>query len=580
MTKRAKSAAFVAKLAAILLFCAVFLTACGGEDDAPPVADDYSSDATHAEADTQEQTPDGTADSTLALSGQAEAAKPRTAQNTAQTSVDTEIQQLAAPRSPWPMAHSPYADRPILRIEIAYVSDILMDDFDYVHHFDYSVVRAARGCTYDAQSGYSFVIWANQPLAGLDVMLLGAYSTNPGGRNFYVPFQSFSAVAALQVREALVISNFAGFGRPSLSGINFTDVAGINHHFSIFHNPISSHFRGHLHLDEFELRNEEWLIGLRPWWERDLLTETARRFTLPLQNRFDITSAIETPCDVRRAELLSQAGISEYGWQVTADFLADFDSLFTQVGFPLIEWDFDWRIARIVEGYYTWESWSAEADTGIRPEIIFVNSYIYGHEPGFFDRNGNRIADVPWLTLIHETYWHFADHFSLFDFNGSGIPDIIIHFRQTFTGQGYAGFHQILRYIDGEFVILEPHFEGDSIWMGLSTWHRLFVDKNGRIITLLDDMKSGFQYNILEIVGNKATFRVLPLPRFDGWYRYWQNHHWFLWETVPRHYRENVLVGSWLDNNPTIFGTDIAITPLDPFRDLGAELIEYLRYTR
>lgn len=96
--------------------------------------------------------------------------------------------------------------------------------------------------------------------------------------------------------------------------------------------------------------------------------------------------------------------------------------------------------------------------TGEIPEIyIAILEDQPGTGQGFFTREGNQITEAPWLLV--ETFqgsdliWtelRYANDFRLFDFNGNGIPDILVHFNQIFEG-GYAGVYRIFRYIDGEY---------------------------------------------------------------------------------------------------------------------------------
>jgi len=399
------------------------------------------------------------------------------------------------------------------------------------------------------------------------VMTLGVIELN-GASRVHVPFDSFSIAAEVQVHEGLVINNYTGLGTAGWSGISFVDEYDVRRYFSIHYWPSS----GDLRIREFENRSYLWPEGRLPWWTwvqgandiEPYLFNWSRDYWLNPRRDFD------APCYDRRAELLEQAGISEYGWQVAADFLRGFDSLFTTVGFPRVTWDRESGAARM-EGYH---AWFGEIDPDVRPEIVFFSSYIADHDVGFFDRDGNQITGVPWLGE-----WHYANYFSLFDFNSSGIPDILVHYHQTFEGS-YGGFYRIFRYIDGKFAALEmtTYFDGEPFhrWLSFNSIHDLFLDETGRIITLLESELVGFEITHLVLTDNRAEFHHLLDWAYFDWYE-WQEHHWRLTEDTPF---GRILIDDWLANNPTIFGTDIRITPLDPFYDLGAELMAYLQYTR
>jgi len=199
-----------------------------------------------------------------------------------------------------------------------------------------------------------------------------------------------------------------------------------------------------------------------------------------------VSQELVMPNAQRRAELLAQSGISEYGWQVAIDFLCDFDSLLTPV----------WRENHFFGSFHRWANiddwrWVMTYERQ-RVEISFIDgsgaAEFQPEQKGFFDGQGNLIEEAPWMyTQRHEWENHlgelvvsysfnYADYFSLFDFDGSGIPDIIMHFRQTFEGD-YGGFNSIFRYIDGEYVMLDMdsfYTDGtDRQWVHFGSSHDL-----------------------------------------------------------------------------------------------------------
>ena len=266
------------------------------------------------------------------------------------------------------------------------------------------------------------------------------------------------------------------------------------------------------------------------------------------------TEESSIPC---RDDLLASAGISEYGWQAVSGFLRDFTSIFTGVN-----------------GFYTANRIS---------EIYFTSAY--HSQYAFFDRYGNAITDAPWVyTQRFEDYrngeycvsfsHHYASYFSLFDFDKTGIPDIIIHFRQTFDGC-YGGFYRIFRYENGAYRMLEmAAFSNNEQldWVSFGSIHELYIDDGGRIITFISCPLNDNAYNHL-LLGSRAEFHRLIVPDIHFIWEDWEAHHWEEWERTPYGYK---LISSWRDYNPTIFGTDIGLMPLIPFVDLGAELYAYL----
>jgi len=292
-----------------------------------------------------------------------------------------------------------------------------------------------------------------------------------------------------------------------------------------------------------------------------------------------------------RTVLLEQSGISQYGWQVAADFLSGFTSLFAGVFRVETTWDNEKRIAAPTGYFWRWDSVNQRSvTTDEQPEISFLSTN-GGQREGFFDRYGNRIYDAPWAYIqLFDGFYdhqgepvifyshHYANYFSLFDFDNDGIPDIIIHFRQTFDGC-YGGFYRIFRYIDGEYRMLKMAAFTDNgeqlSWTNFGTNHLLFADANGRIITFIDSELGGMEYSHLVFTNNRADFYRIPFA--DHSWEEWKEHHWQVWEQTP-YGRE--LKDSWVLHNPTIFGTDISITPLHPFADLGVELYTYLQHRR
>ena len=266
--------------------------------------------------------------------------------------------------------------------------------------------------------------------------------------------------------------------------------------------------------------------------------------------------------------------ISPYGREVAEEFLSGFASLFAGVAQAETTWDG----ARMVETGRWITGWDVES---WEPIISDETPEIY-RAPietgiGFFDRQGNRIYDAPWLYIQHGENWvsyHYAGYFRLFEFDNSGIPVIFIHFNQTFEG-GYGGFYRIFRYVDGEFRTLELRaFEDDveSPWAWLSRVHELFFDDTGKIITFASSEYHGiFRYEHLVFTDEHAEMHLVTALDNSDWDA-WQEHHWGYWGELPD--GKWGMLDGWLKHNPTIFGTDIALTPILPLVDLEEEMRE------
>ncbi|MCL2564463.1 MAG: hypothetical protein FWE24_01460 [Defluviitaleaceae bacterium] len=449
-------------------------------------------------------------------------------------------------------------------IQIALVSDDSLNTFERILELDYSIVRAARdGIDNGLTNGENLVIWANQPLRDFSVLLIGNDFIND--EIFFIPVESFAFVSELSPEEAFVINNYFGLGTLPWSGITFIDENDIKRYFTIQ----QSMYDGSWHLHEFENRTDELPDDWEPWWEQSL-TEASAEFILE-------------PSPELRAALLEASGISEYGWQVAAEFLSGFDSLLVGVYREDFRWDENSRTTIPTGSFTRWDNAGWEVITTYeQPEISFIGS----QGGGFFDISGNKIEEAPWAYIQRfEEDWrgepiisyshHYANYFKLFDFNHNGIPDILIHFNQTFEGC-YGGFYRIFRYINGAYRILEMvayDVNGNELWVIFGTVNELFVDADGRLISFIDSELSDMRYDQLVLTDTHAEFRTI-INAVDNWDE-WREHHWTEWD-----HNYSRAIDSWVLHNPTIFMTDIPITPLLPFEGLGTELLAYLKYQR
>jgi len=463
-----------------------------------------------------------------------------------------------------------------LELRAEFASDELLSTFDYIHEVDYSLVRRARSGGHDIESfnGDRIVIWANVPLH--DFALIWMANDMLGDDTIYIPAdEAFGLVEELSLGHAFVINHYVGLGTMPWSGVRFVDGSGQTRYFAMIQNQGYPDAGGdRWHIWEFENRADELPDDWEPWWLNDSLASDENTFT--------------TPSPELRARLLSESGISEHGWQAAVDFLKDFDSLFVGVFHEEVVWDEVRREAVPTGSFWRWGGMGQEVvRINEQPEITFAQSD--GEHPGFFDINGARINEAPWAYIQRfEESWrgeltisyshHYANYFKLFDFNGNGIPDILMHFQQTFEGC-YGGFYRIFRYIDGEYRMLEMAAytnREQQPWINFGSSHELFVDANDRIITFIDSELTDMKYEHLRFVGDRAELHRIVNIDYNNMEE-WREHHWQTWRHTSNGYE---MVDSWMFYKPTIFGTDIAIRPLQAFEDLGAELLGYLRYTR
>ncbi|MCL2398361.1 MAG: hypothetical protein FWC91_01290 [Defluviitaleaceae bacterium] len=449
-----------------------------------------------------------------------------------------------------PIGNVPIIELEEFEIQINFANDDFLRTFDHIHELDYSVVRTARDGSADGLTGGdNLMIWANQPITDFAVLLI--VNDIIDEELIFIPLDSFGTLSELNPNEAFVINNYWGLGTLPWSGITFTEESGIKRYFTLQ----QSMYDGNWRFLEFENRVNELPNDWKPEWY-NVLTE--------------------------------QPNISEYGWQIAAEFLSGFTTLFTGVSHAEIIWDEDTHMpvatGRFIPG---WDSESQQLLTTYElPEISFAPIAV--RSSAFLDRYGNIITNAPWAyiqrfdnytqedELTFSYSHHYANHFKLFDFDNSGIPEIFIHFQQTFEGC-YGGFYRIFRYTDGAYRMLEmtAFQDGEQLsWVNFGEVHDLFIDADGRIITFVNCMLSGSEYGHLILTDTHAELHIISSPYiWEEWYQ----HHREVWDQTPYGHER---IDSWVFHNPTIFGTDVSISPLHPLTDLGDELLTYLHSKR
>jgi len=430
-----------------------------------------------------------------------------------------------------------------LEIQIAFADDEFINSFDNIRELDYSEVRLVRNGGYDdgLTDGDRLMIWANKPVSNFAVILIGNDDIND--ELIFFQLGSFGMTSELSPNEVFVINNYWGLGTLPWSGITYLDENGVIRYFTLQ----QSMQDGSWDFYEFENRVSELPDDWRPWWQVE---------------------------DEIQDVLVEQTGISEYGRQVAIDFLMDFTTLLTNVIRAETTWDEERRISLATGRYILgWDNESQQLITTDEIPDISLSLTEEGYS-AFFDNQGNIITDEPW---VYPYSLHYANYFKLFDFDNDGIPEILMHFQQTFEGC-YGGFYRIFKYIDGAYRMLEmaAFANGEQLtWINFGSVHNLFVDEDGRIITLIDSEMTGFEYTHLIFANNRVEFHHITMPEYT--WEEWREHHWMVWEETVNGYE---MTNSWVFHNTAIFGTDIAIKPLQPFTELGAAILEYLEKSR
>jgi hypothetical protein len=205
--------------------------------------------------------------------------------------------------------------------------------------------------------------------------------------------------------------------------------------------------------------------------------------------------------------------------EIIEDFLLQFTTIFTDVGIARSNGEFSlgWR-----EIGGEWR----EVTTRDTPDIYF--RYSPNSDSGnYFDRRG-RITAAPWLGDKDE----YAASYSLWDFDGNGIPSISVYFRPfPEMPSCYYGYYVMYRLIDGEYTAVASRHQFSS--EGLTEHWRVgrmgeyyYKDSSGNLVmyTVPNEMDGGGEYNYIIFSGSAANFtKIAEVTGWDGSYT-WTNH--------------------------------------------------------
>jgi hypothetical protein len=273
---------------------------------------------------------------------------------------------------------------------------------------------------------------------------------------------------------------------------------------------------------------------------------------------------------------------------IIAAFLSDYPTLFMQM-----------KTLNKETGEFYWYEWdgnaSVEMTTRETPDIYFIREDWNDSEQhfGYYDRDGNRIESAPWLgTNIHiHTSNEYAGSFTLWDFDGNGIPTIIIHFRPYPNMPScYMGYWQAFRFVDGEYRLVsvtcdyygwygESDYK-DDFWRTARGGNDYYFDDDGNLIARfrtnhLDG--GGAHYSRIEFNRNKVVFTAIAGLKEAIWegenetdtpdYSVWEN---FIAGTTVTCYID---VYSRHPEAHLLPGSDIMLTPIEPMTDLQERII-------
>ena len=139
----------------------------------------------------------------------------------------------------------------------------------------------------------------------------------------------------------------------------------------------------------------------------------------------------------------------------------------------------------------------------------------------FYDANGNVLADKPFIRLSDLPYANplLARSFSLFDFDGSGYPTIIVDFVSWQSGAfGINALPSVFRFINGQYT-----FAGTLS----NQAYDFFKDEEGNIIVLYNNQHDGVESYSHITFADEHIRHVLASPLEDDWWLTysWMDHH-------------------------------------------------------
>ncbi|MCL2168967.1 MAG: hypothetical protein FWB74_02950 [Defluviitaleaceae bacterium] len=179
--------------------------------------------------------------------------------------------------------------------------------------------------------------------------------------------------------------------------------------------------------------------------------------------------------------------LSEFGRQVAAEFLSQFESLFV----PLVHHLGDERMA--------WVDGELKDVSGM-PHFAQISMADEDWRIAVFDHLGNEVTDAPFVN----EFGLIAHNFRFFDLNYDGIPEIEIIFAAETWGGGV-----LYKFVNGEYarVVTQPEFSVER--------HNFLYDTQGKmgiIATGEGGFMSGFYH--LTFIGNEMHLEYSFTPKY------------------------------------------------------------------
>ena len=247
-------------------------------------------------------------------------------------------------------------------------------------------------------------------------------------------------------------------------------------------------------------------------------------------------------------DMLPIAPISAYGHRVAEEFLRTFVGGFQQRG---------WRNSQTGSFYFLNESWELvliETFSDYMP-MYYMGYTVFSDELGtvwsfdgnLYNRSGRLVANT---SAIRDML--MADSFSLYDLDGNGIPEIVVHFgNQDTSGWFGVGESVIFRYVNGSYIEVGTLIPG----------YIFFTNERDEIILLYDNDYYGIHryYSVRFIGTGMELTNLYSLPEWsDSWVEQWSS-----W------YEHHVAQEIWSNPNPIMYGTGQQLTRL--FANLGLQ---------
>ena len=228
---------------------------------------------------------------------------------------------------------------------------------------------------------------------------------------------------------------------------------------------------------------------------------------------------------------------------------------------------------------YNWGNWVPWEPilTYEVPEVYIRRFRDSWERTGFYDRYGNRITGVDWIFYDHL----YATGFSLWDFDNSGIPWILVEYWGNYEGSGDGGTPtSLFRFIDGEFRRVSQELRwGDRITYSWPSGFEpeYFFDTDGRLVMSTSGVDA-IWYDHITFNGATAIFSSIAMSGFywdgDEYRSGWRNY--ITGETnIPGR-------DTWRDRDPDtpryIPGMEgIPLTRIEPLAELQVSVTAYIR---